>query len=61
MKFYLPKKQRKLSEWHDYYAILPKRIGDHVYCFHWIYRKGTRDEGGPGFYDYPHWTWEYGI
>lgn len=56
------REQERLSDWHDFYAIIPRQVGSHdCRCFETIERKG---EWHKGFWCGVHylpgwWNWEY--
>ena len=44
-------KSIRLSKWHRFFAIWPRRVADHdCRCFEWIERRGVFWDG---------WDWEY--
>lgn len=53
----------KMSEWHVFFPIFPRKVGDHWVCFEKILRKGTLHvDVMPDYYGGSgdvYWTWEY--
>lgn len=51
-------RETRLSEWHDFYAIFPTRVGPRdCRCFETIQRKGKRYISAYAGKHY--WLWEY--
>lgn len=69
----VPQPPADYSEWHVFYPIFPRKVGDHWICFEKVLRKGTLHkwieyrpftDGGTGLSfddEIPRqkWTWEY--
>lgn len=51
-------KERYLTQWHPYFCLIPRRVGDEVVWLETIQRKGRFVEG---WYSKDRWEWEYRI
>jgi hypothetical protein len=52
------KEKARLEEWHGFFALWPRRVGNHD-C-RWLERIERRGRFIPGFWDCPdRWHWEY--
>ena len=45
----------RLETWHEFFALMPKRIGSQIFWLQTIYRKGKFDDD----IEYASWHWEY--
>lgn len=52
------KRERYLTQWHPFFCLIPRRVGDEIVWLEHVQRKGRWHEG---WYDPGYWEWEYRI